>query len=375
MPGQAGPGGPLIKTSTFLLPWWRRPAVFAVAGVLLPAVYAGAARAEFDTLIDHSPGQDAISWEPKAAMNLQTDTVLADGKVKTKPGDFITYERTAINDMRLWGTMPVASSGMRWSLFTRTAYRKTEGDAEPRQITERQWVRGHINLDYVLKGNNALEIFVGVRGHVIPEHDQVTESASVTTNETFSEVTYGTAHVGVFKRAGTVAGGFYYHNGADTKRQIAKTTEQDPTVNRFQETLQDADRVAMFFRMNMGKGFLFGEFAAIQASEGGNRTDTGKSVLEDYTLARMLWYQPIGPLGQRLTVMHKTLSYADNQNVTMETIPMTSAHWKLMIGPWNRNLFAGIIYAYGQDGQSIPEFNADYSIQVFGASAGFNLSF
>ena len=333
---------------------------------------------EFETLIEGSIGTDAISYQHSPYLGFQFDVALVDGSVTTQPGDSTVYDRTALNYTKAALAFPLNPKwGTRLSLWGKKAYRKEEGATEPRKITSEEWLEGRFTAEMVFFTQNNLELFLGVSVHVIPEYSRMTETTSVSTETDYSGVSIPIPHIGVVKRSGFVEGGFYYKQGAEKGRKVTKRTVQETQTEEedlvFDEVVHEATEVAMFFKLDLGQSYFFGEFASVQGSEGGNKTDGGDTVTEDYFRMRSTLFVPVGFVGIKATLIYKPLSYASNSTVTMETIPMTAMHLKLVIEQGTFAAFGGVIYGYGSDGQSLTEFNADYEVQAFGGSVGFNL--
>ena len=114
------------------------------------------------------------------------------------------------------------------------------------------------------------------------------------------------------------------------------------------------------------------ELAAVQAGEGGERSEQGNAVREDYLMARLGSVYPIkGAFSMKLGLTHQTLSYSSNAFMNVDTVPFSSAKLLAYYGNPKSNLYAGFVYGFGSDGQSIPEFNAKYDVKAYGVTMGF----
>lgn len=328
---------------------------------------------EYDALVDHSLGMDALSYEHSNDLKLQLDSVLIDGEVKTLPVNSINYDRTASTYARIIATTPFSPRlGSRFSLWAKMSYRKIEGDSEPRKIVDEQWIEGLARAELVFFTQTKIEIFFGLSYYGVNSFDRTSASPSVETNWEYEKVFFPVTHVGLVKRTGFVSGGFYYKPGGQRGRDISKTTSQDDSEIVFSDTVHDPTTVGFFIGLPIGKGGFTGEFASIQGSEGGNKTDEGRTLTEDYTRYRGNYIVPLGAVTTRIGIVHRSYSYSENRSVTLERIPMTALHMKVLLGSDRSNMFVGLIYGYGRDGQSLTEFNAEYKVEAFGLSAGFN---
>lgn len=332
----------------------------------------------WDVLLHKSIGKDAVDFNPRGQFTTFTNTVLVDGSITSLPTEAITYDRTLINFADIAGIIPLSDKvSMRLDLMTQYSMRIKEGAEEPRKISRETWAEIYPRLDLTFLTQNSLEVFLGLTYANYSAFERRTESDSIETVWHYGEAVMPIPHVGVTKRTGSFEGGFYYKLRAEKSRPIKKYTSQDDSQLEFEDRIYDPATIGIFFQGRFGEYRLFSEFTAVQASDGGDTTDTGEKVMEDYTIARVMGYIPINPavFNMRIFAIHKTLSYADNRNVTLSTIPMTSLHMQFLRGPENSNTYIGLIYSTGKDGQSLPEFNAEYDIKGYGVTAGLHLAF
>lgn len=332
----------------------------------------------WDILLHKSLGKDAVDFNRNGQFTTFTNTVLVDGAITSLPTEAVTYDRTLLNFADIAGVIPISDKiSLRLDLMSQFAMRVEEGAEEPRKISRETWVEVYPRMGFTFLTQSNLEVFLGLTYAHIGAFERRIESEAIETVWSYEDVLMAIPHVGITKRTGSFEGGFYYKLKAEKSRSITKYTSQDESNLEFEDRAFDPTIVALFFQGKFGEYKLFTEFAAVQASDGGDTTDTGEKVMEDYTLARLMGYFPINPavFNLRLFAMHKTLSYADNRNVTLSTIPMTSVHLQFLRGPENSNTYIGLIYATGKDGQSLPEFNAKYDVKGYGVTAGLHLAF
>ncbi len=330
----------------------------------------------FDALHDHSLGYDSVTPKSRGGVYIQSDAYLVDGKITTLPVNTVTYDRTAVNETRLSTNVPFSNRlSSNFSLFSKVNYQKIEGAVEPRKIDERKWIEAKGTLEFTVVTASRLELFVGATYLYIPAYETTSASLSVSTKTSVGKVGFPIPHFGVMKHSNSLEGGLFYIQGGQRDRTLRKTVSESDDILIFSETVYEPTVVAAFAKLKAGSGSFFSEFAAVQASEGGPKTDNGDTELEDYQRLRLIYYAPLGWLGLKAGLTHRTLSYADNRNVGIETMPMSALTLKLLGGGEFSNGFIGIIGAYGRDGQSLREFNAKYQVFAFGGSVGLNLTF
>lgn len=345
---------------------------FVLIGTSIPNLWAE----EWDVLVQKSIGRDAVDSSSNGLFTTYADTILVDGRITSLPTHARTYERSLVNYTDFNGIIPLhPRAKLRLDLLTKFTMRNSEGSEEPRKITRENWTEAFPKVEAIILTQNNLELFFGGTYWVHSKVERRTETSTVETVTVYSDAAILVPHVGILKRAGGVEGGFYYKLRGERGRSIKKVTTQDDIELNFSDVIYDPTTIALFFQTAIGPSKLFTEFASVQGSDGGNKTETGEYLLEDYLRVKANLTLPLKTeYGLRLSIAHKTLSYADNRNVSLSTIPMTSASLQLTTGKESAYTYVGLIYAYGKDGQSLPEFNADYLVQAYGVTAGLRLT-
>lgn len=349
------------------------------AMILFMAIQIPSALArEWDVLMDKSLGADALKFDTQGLFATTTDTILADGSISNKSTDSVTYDRYLLNFTDIQGVIPFPGrGGLRLNLFAQYTMRSMQDDQANGIISRHTYFELYPRIDGIFFAKNNMEIFAGVTIAYIPQSKMTTESPVVKTLTTFGEATTKIPHIGVVKRSGFVDGGFYFKQRAEKSRSIKKYTSQDNSELVFSDLYYDPAQIGIFAQTTNSPIRFFGEFTAIQGSDGGNKTDTGDSVMEDYARFRFATSIPISGSATtvRVALNHKTLSYADNRNVSIPSVPMTSLFVHLLQGTDAQYTYLGFMYGLGKDVQSIPEFNATYKLQAYGLSAGVKLAF
>ena len=109
-------------------------------------------------------------------------------------------------------------------------------------------------------------------------------------------------------------------------RAVIKTNDRDATTLSLEDRIHDPTTLGIFGSSTMSFFDVFGEFAAVSAGEGGNKTDDGASVEEDYFRLTVGGIMPTGLFDLKATYIFKTLSYADNRNVSLTNIARAGPH-------------------------------------------------
>jgi hypothetical protein len=329
----------------------------------------------YEVLFEDTISRDAVIFGRTPGFQVVAKSVLLDGSVKTSGTDTRTFDRVLVNYAKYMQQFAIGSNAsLRLTLPALINYRKEEGEQVPNIIRESTWLEAKPKFEFVYATQNSLDLVLGVDAYHVSAFEAKSESANFTATDKFeaASTTYG--HLAVVKHGGNFDGGFSFKTAAEKKRNVTKSTNIDDSSVVVEDRIYDPTTIAIFMRTRLGLGLIYGEFAAIEASGGGNRTDRGATVKEDYFRVQLAGFFPLGPFGFESTLIYKSLSYADNRNVTMDTIPMLGLQLKLSAN-FGVPVFAGIIGVRGTDGQSIPEFNAQYRLFGYGGIAGIQTNF
>jgi hypothetical protein len=338
---------------------------------------SGSAQAfTYEVLFEDSIGRDAVLFGRTQGFQSLAKVVLLDGQVKTSGTDTTSYDRTLVNYAKFMQQFAIGSqASIRISLPAMLGYQKQEGEQIPRKVTEATWVEAKPKMEFVYATQNALDIILGVDAYYVGEHEAKTESAFFTASNQFESATTTYGHLAVLKHGGNFDGGFSFKAAAEKNRNVTKSTSIDESTFVVEDRIYDPATIAIFMRTSLSFGQIFGEFAAVEASGGGNRTDRGATVKEDYFRMQLAGFFSLSSaLGLESTLIYKSLAYADNRNISMDTIPMLGLQLKLSTNI-GMPIFAGLIGVTGSDGQSIPEFNAQYKLFGIGGIAGIQSNF
>lgn len=327
---------------------------------------------EFEVLKRNTIGTDAIAREQNNQIggNILLRSILVDGNIKSKGTGATTYDRTLVNELRLWGGVPVAPQvQIQPLIYINGNLQKIEGKEEPRTISERSWGDYTLGLAAYYRTASGLDLVAGIRARYVSAQVLETRTTDIDSKESYESASYTYPYVAIVKRSGAFNGGFYVRQGAEVARKVTKTNNAEESVLIFDDKIFTAPAIGIFANWRQGWGSLYGEFASIQGSEVGNKTDDGASVDEDYIKFQLNGiYEAFGAVSLTGGMTHKTLSYADNRNVYVTTMPMTLVSIGLRLDSIAVPVALELLHVFGKDGQSIQEFNADLKVTGVGGS-------
>ncbi|MCX6128446.1 MAG: hypothetical protein NTX25_05195 [Proteobacteria bacterium] len=306
----------------------------------------------YEVLFENTIGRDAVQIGRLACTRIDTKAILLDGQVETSGTETINYDRSVFSYLQIMQQIALGTSAaLRTTLPLLLTYDKQEGGQSPRQISESSWLESKPKIELIYATQNALDLILGLDFYYISAHKYETQATNFTAQVSF-------------KLSG------------EKSREITKSTSQADSVYVVEDRVYDPTTISIFGQGHLGVSQVYMEFSAIEASGGGNRTDRGATIKEDYFRTQLTGMFPLGGKDLLLesSLIYKSLSYADSRNVSFDTIPMVGFHLKLHLNP-GVPLYAGIVGLRGSDRQSIPEFNANYKLFGIGAVAGTQFSF
>jgi hypothetical protein len=309
---------------------------------------------------------------------IKTRIVVLDGEIQTVGTESTTYSRALINEVRVMQQLMLTNNlTLRGSVPFYFMYEKEEGKDEPRIVSDATWVEAQPRLDLVYATANSLDIALGADSFYIRNYDYKSEAVSFTSKDAYHSAFYARPHLSITKHGSSFDAGFAYQAGVEKNRSMTKSNSIDNTSLQLNDVLFEPTTVSIFMRRDAWGSSIYGEFSAVEASGGGNKTIGGATSQEDYFKVQISAAIPLASksLVFEPTLIYKSLSYADNRNVTLPTIPAFALHLDLNFDNAGLPLFAGVIVLKGTDGQSLTEFNAKYKLFGYGGVLGMNWGF
>lgn len=301
----------------------------------------------------------------------RVDLGLFDGKIKTSPPDSFRYERR-LEVLANVGVDRFITSRFAARLNVKGEYSRMRlsDDSQPPTIIDHTRTVYRPSFDLTFVTDKGLELFGGVVAEIEPENKLVSETPNGESSTKYGGSSMFARRFGLVRRAGAWSGGFYYQLDTVGERTVEQTA--------FDGTSLASDE-ALFMPSRMG---IFGAFSAyslvwdfelgfVQARGAGPKDDTGNTAYTDNFEAKAGSFYPIGSgFGLKMGVNHKTQSYANSAYINLDTIPATAIKAVLTFGTVDSHNFLGVIYGFGSDGQSLPEFNSSYEYKAVAITSG-----
>jgi len=299
------------------------------------------------------------------------DLGLFDGKIKTSPPDSFRYDRR-IEVLANFGFDRMISGrfGTRVNIKGDVVRRRLADDTVPPTIFDQTVQTYRPSIDFTFITDKGLELFGGLVGELQPKHSMVSETQNGKSTTTYGDSKLVARRFGVVRRAGVWSGGFYYQLSTESKRNVTQSAF-DGTALDIEETISLPSRMGIFGAFNAYSLLWDFELGFIQARGVGQADDSGNTAFTDHFDAKLGSFLMLSAnVGLKGGVSHRTQSYANSAYINLDTIPATTVRSSIIVGTIDRHNYFGLIYGFGRDGQSLPEFNSSYEYKALALTTG-----
>jgi hypothetical protein len=346
-----------------------------VNALWLGVLYATVANSAFGfpTQHDTSPGTRALRYDKRKVVWGRVDFSGVDGAIKTSPPDAIKYDRTMEAFCEVGAEVPVAPNlSVRGNLGAMWERRKEEEKDPPKSPIDRSYTTAEPSVDVTYTNPQGLEIFGGIGLSMQSSYVEKQVSETTSSDTTFGSVSLFVPRFGMVRRGATWNGGFYYVMGRDSTRTYRKVAS-DETETSGTSPVYIPSVIGIVGQIKLAVIDTELDLAQVRAGGGGEKSESGVTIRDDYLRFDISGLLDLGGSGLRARIIHNTLSYSNSAFMNIDSIPISSFHFDYIIGAKEANVYYGLIYGYAHDGQSIPEFNADYKVNALAISTGLIL--
>ncbi len=299
------------------------------------------------------------------------DLGLFDGKIKTSPPDSFRYDRR-MEVLANFGFDWMISGriGLRANVKGELVRKRLSDDSTPPTIFDHTTQTYRPSLDATFVTDKGLELFGGLVGEFQPKNSMISETQNGKSTTLYGESKLIARRFGVVRRAGAWGGGFYYQSSTESKRNVTQTAFDGTSISS-DEIIFLPSRMGIFGSFNAYSLLWDFELGFIQARGVGEKDDTGNTAFTDHFDAKLGGlYMFSSNVGLRTAASHRTQSYANSAYINLETIPATTLRTSLIFGTVDSHNYIGVIYGFGRDGQSLPEFNSTYEYKAVALTTG-----
>jgi hypothetical protein len=317
-----------------------------------------------------TPGKLALRYRKSPQYWSESNAAFIDGSVtNTTSANQRLDRRLTVGHVSGADVVAQPRFGLRLNvLFSATKRRQLE-TVEPEATIDETYYRIYPSIDGTYITPAGLELFAGAAYFIQPGHTQEYSSQTVSSKAKWKSVSFLVPRVGIVRRGTSFAGGFYYLAGRSASREVTKVADDGSEVTS-QDVVQDPTTMAVCAEFTSGSVIFDTELAAISASEGGNRSESGFALSDDHLRIVFGTSWALGAGRMRMALAHQTLAYSKSAYADIDSISFTSFRTQYKFGDEITYTFLGLTYGRGRDTQSTPEFNAKYSVDAYAVSLG-----
>lgn len=316
-----------------------------------------------------TPATLALRFKKTTASWVDVTCGYFDGTIASNQSDAKHYDRRIGFGSGLGVELPTASNlSFRLDMRAESIIRRQVESGSPETFIDERSIHARPTLDLTYVTPAGLELFVGASWFLIPAYTQKVDSSVGATSIRYGSSSILSPHIGVTRRGGIGAAGLYYQFGKQVSRSVSKSTS-DGTALDLKQDVQEPSTLGVFAMFAGLGGMWTADLAAVSESEGGDRTESGNTVRDDYLRLSLAstWNNNL-----KLGLNYRSASYAKSAYMDLDSIPITAAKVTWL---WGAGVYSGVMAAYGRDKQSIPEINARYQVNALSLTSGVASAF
>lgn len=324
------------------------------------------------------PAQDYLSptlLNQKSGMRTSLIGAYVTTELRSYPPDSARYDtRIEVMPTVLLSAQISSRFGLRFGVLGKYTDRvETESTSSSNKVTEKS-VRLNGYSDLAITMENGLELAGGARAVYLPVTKEETSGVTITSTRSLSATYLIAPRVALQKKTSAWTGAFYYFLSAEKKRKFTHTAN-DLSVTNSEIIEAIPPSIGGLFDVPWGGSRLVVEAALVQAGELSAKSEDGIKVNRDYYKVLGSYSTQLSFCNWQLSANHKTLSYAEQGFMTIENIPLTQVESTCEFGSESSRTIFGAGLVYGKDGQSLEQFNADFTVINYMAQFGYHSTF
>ena len=316
-----------------------------------------------------TPATFALRFKKAPASWVDVKLGYFDGAITNNQTDTKHYDRRIGVGSGVGVELPTTSNvSFRLDMRAESIIRRQIDSGTPETFMDERQIRARPTADITYITPAGLEIFGGVSWTLSPKYTQKVDSGVGSASINYGTMSTLSPHVGVTRRGGFGAAGLYYQFGKQESRSLTKTAS-DGSELELSQAVQEPSTLGVFAMFNGLGGTWTADLAAVSEGEGGDRTENGNTVRDDYLRLSIAstWNNSL-----KFGLNYRSASYAKSAYMDLDSIPITAAKVSWV---WGSGVYSGVMAAYGRDKQSIPEVNARYQVNALSLTSGVASAF
>jgi hypothetical protein len=350
--------------------FYEHKAIFVFA--LIAVLWADQSLANIGYSDFEMVGRSPLLFKKIRTFGLRQDVGFFEGTIVNDQTSGKRVDRRFFTRIASDAEIPIlANMSVRGSIVGIATVRRQVDQFTPEIVSDEKQIVLNSNLAATYVTPAGLEVYGGIRAWLNPKYSQEVDSLGATTSIRRPSARLVAQHLGLTRRFGSGAGGFYYQFGKEETREVTKVTSgiEDVVVS---ETLHAPTTLAMYGKFQTGSTQWTLEAASLSSGEGGERTETGSTIRDDFL---KLYGEGVFDSFYQLGIGYQTAKYSKSAYIDLDSVPLWILKGAIVQGTSPSFTFLAAELIVGRDKQSIPEINARYESTQLTISLGVNLVF
>ena len=302
------------------------------------------------------------------------DSGFVDGKVETSPAQAIKYDRRLESIGSLGFEVARSRFGLRVNAKADYVRRRVADAETPRTIEDQEFTTFLPSAELTFVTDKGLEIFVGQEIRYTPAYRRRTDTPVADTETRYGLALLRSKRFGILRRSAGWSAGLYHVTGDDATRSY-ETIASDGSQQVGMEAIFEPPQFGIIAEISGILMSFESEIEMIQARGKGPRDENNHTAFTDYFTLRSDAVLKLSELTRiKLGAAHQTMAYSNNANINLDTIAVSTVRASLLLGDLVHHTLLGVSHSLGDDGQSLPEFNADFRFRSYAWSLGLFLT-
>ncbi|MFK7872665.1 MAG: hypothetical protein AB8C84_05765 [Oligoflexales bacterium] len=307
-------------------------------------------------------GIQLLNYEKQSNFWSQFESLGVDQSIETTPPGTKFFDRRVTNYFACGKDVFLGTGGLRVAIELFHQVIKKEEEQPPKSPVENKVLRLDTAVDYTFVNPKGLEIALGLHDSYSGSELEKQTSNAISSETKIEDANLYTPRIAIVKRSNQWSGSFYFRQGSGNKQRRFEKIGSDGTTIEGSSSIYIPGHYGVSGNFWAGPAKIDIDFMVVQAGEGGPESEEGIPVHGDY----LDIYLRTEMTGIGVALRHRTLSYSENAFVNLDRIPYTALAIYSLLGEPGHGLRVGFLGIYGDDGQSLPEFNASYHKQGVG---------
>lgn len=302
------------------------------------------------------------------------DLYLSEGETTFRPTETTYLERRYGSVFEVSAGMPATDLvNVRGQLYLKNMVSRGQEKGVASTITQdSSSTFSQMAFDFTYRTPKGLELVVGRQIDFFLAQVDHTFSPIGSVKFDYRPVQVASNRFGLVRRDSDWGVSIYSHQGNQDVRKYKKTTYPSGEENGDGVAFA-APQFGLSAYYDMPSGRVEFDMTSVRASEGGEKTQTGRAVHDDYFRFQAAFAIDMQGIGTKYMLGYRGLSYAGQTSANLDNMPLAALGVFVGFGEPGRETGLGLVYRQGKDGTDTLEYKARSVHQMlsFIFAAGF----